>query len=188
VKENHGALASELKGLNAAHASPMALANAAPNSQVGRIAAYAGAVQAVAAAQETLAALEADLAALSQESPRPSADIQAEIDALADPEGADAEAAASLTEELAAALSHEESTGALTAEIKALAAEIAASEQLQADALLAAAGGRTLSPEALAELHALLGLPAPEAAEPAVPVEPAAEAASLAPAEEAVEG
>ncbi len=35
-----GAIASELKGLNAMHASPTAMANAAPGSQVGRIATY----------------------------------------------------------------------------------------------------------------------------------------------------
>ncbi|MBR2655058.1 MAG: hypothetical protein IKD58_00955 [Loktanella sp.] len=35
-----GALASELKGLNAAHANPQALANAAPNSMPGKLAAF----------------------------------------------------------------------------------------------------------------------------------------------------
>jgi hypothetical protein len=38
--ENHGAVASSLGALNAAHASSTALANAAPNSEVGRIHAY----------------------------------------------------------------------------------------------------------------------------------------------------
>ena len=46
---NHGALASGLKGANAANASEQAFANAAPNSQVGRVATYRAAVQAEAA-------------------------------------------------------------------------------------------------------------------------------------------
>lgn len=37
---SHGALASALEALNAAHASPTALAHAAPTSRVGLIAAY----------------------------------------------------------------------------------------------------------------------------------------------------
>jgi hypothetical protein len=40
-----GAIASELGKLNAAHASLTALANAAPNSTVGMIAAYRGAIE-----------------------------------------------------------------------------------------------------------------------------------------------
>jgi hypothetical protein len=44
VAEDLGVSPSELGALNAAHASPTALANAAPNSRVGRIAAYKAAV------------------------------------------------------------------------------------------------------------------------------------------------
>ncbi len=40
TKVNHGAIASKLGALNAAHASATAFANASPNSRVGRIAAY----------------------------------------------------------------------------------------------------------------------------------------------------
>jgi hypothetical protein len=40
VNLSHGAIASSLKGLNAAHASLNAMAHASPNSRVGRIAAY----------------------------------------------------------------------------------------------------------------------------------------------------
>jgi hypothetical protein len=68
-KENHGSTASKLGALNAAHASDTALANASPNSRVGKIAAYkeaelaakdaANADQAVVDAQ---AALDAALA------------------------------------------------------------------------------------------------------------------------------
>lgn len=42
-----GALASELKGLNAANASPQALANASPDSMPGRLAAFKSEYQAV---------------------------------------------------------------------------------------------------------------------------------------------
>lgn len=64
---SQGALASGLKGLNAAHASPEAMANAAPNSQVGRIATYKAAVEgstAAAAAQAELDATVEELALL----------------------------------------------------------------------------------------------------------------------------
>jgi hypothetical protein len=56
--ENHGAEASSLGALNAAHASDTALANASPNSRVGKIAAYKEAELAAKAAAE--AATEAD--------------------------------------------------------------------------------------------------------------------------------
>lgn len=58
----HGLMASELKGLNAYHASPTAFENAAPGSQVGLIAAYR---KAALAAQADDAQLAADKAALA---------------------------------------------------------------------------------------------------------------------------
>jgi hypothetical protein len=102
-KANHGAEASSLGALNAAHASETALANASPNSRVGKIAAYkdaelaakaaaadaAAADQAVADAQE---ALDAALAANADEDPLNDVD-QETIDGLAQ-DVADAEAAA----------------------------------------------------------------------------------------------
>jgi len=63
---NHGALASGLKGLNAAHASPQAFANAAPNSQVGRIATYKTAFEESAAADAAQAELDTTLAELAR--------------------------------------------------------------------------------------------------------------------------
>jgi len=68
--ENHGAEASSLGALNAAHASDTALANASPNSRVGKIAAYKGAEIAAKAAA-------ADAAAADQKV----ADAQAALDA-----------------------------------------------------------------------------------------------------------
>ena len=60
---SQGALASGLKGANAANASDQALANAAPNSQVGRVATYRAAVQAEAA-EAALPGLEEERDAL----------------------------------------------------------------------------------------------------------------------------
>jgi len=101
--ENHGAEASRLGALNAAHASDTALAHASPNSRVGKIAAYkdaevaakaanadaAAADQAVADAQ---AKLDAALAAYADTDPLNDVD-QATIDRLTQ-DVADAQAAA----------------------------------------------------------------------------------------------
>ncbi len=93
----HGKLASELKGLNAAHANANALANASPNSQVGRIATYRdaaletisaadaldAATGALGEATETLVAREAELWSLDDAfSGRTTAEIDADIAAL----------------------------------------------------------------------------------------------------------
>ena len=51
--ENHGATASSLGALNAAHANANAFANASPNSRVGLIAIYQAAVEATDEAQST---------------------------------------------------------------------------------------------------------------------------------------
>jgi hypothetical protein len=101
--ENHGSTASKLGALNAAHASDTALANASPNSRVGKIAAYkeaelaakAAAADAAAADQaiaDAQAALDAALAANADDDPLNDVD-QATIDGLTQ-DVADAEAAA----------------------------------------------------------------------------------------------
>jgi hypothetical protein len=79
------ATASELGSLNAAHASPTALANASPNSRVGKIAAYKEAALDAIANDPTVADAQADLdaataAALADN--MVTSDEQAEIDAL----------------------------------------------------------------------------------------------------------
>jgi hypothetical protein len=108
--ENHGSTSSKLGALNAAHASETALANASPNSRVGKIAAYkeaeltakaaaadaAAADQAVADAQ---AALDAALDANADEDPLNDVD-QATVDGLTQ-DVADAEAAAATADETA---------------------------------------------------------------------------------------
>jgi hypothetical protein len=80
---NHGAVASALGGLNAAHASPAALLNASPTSRVGKIAAYADANAAVQAVANQLAVDHAalDTATLANDTTAITAD-QALVDAL----------------------------------------------------------------------------------------------------------
>lgn len=155
---NHGALASELKGLNAAHANPTALANAAPNSQVGRIASYRDAVLAVDQAPEKLAAKEDELAALAESdaySDRTTDEIEAEIAAL------DADATTEERQALEDELQAAEQRDALEEDIANLQHTIDNADTITSEALLAASNGRELSDAALAELHRLLDLDPP---------------------------
>ena len=64
--ENHGAIASSLGRLNAAHASPTARANASPNSVVGIIAAYEAEVKAAEDAEAVAAAAAAAVDTLAE--------------------------------------------------------------------------------------------------------------------------
>ena len=114
--ENHGSESSKLGALNAAHASETALANASPNSRVGKIAAYkeaelaaktaaadaAAADQAVADAQ---ADLDAAIAANADDDPLNDVD-QETLDGLSQ-DVADAEAAAAETDAVAQAAQDE---------------------------------------------------------------------------------
>ena len=59
ASNSHGASASSLGSLNAAHASPTALANASPNSTVGKLAIYRDSTLAARTAQEAYDALVA---------------------------------------------------------------------------------------------------------------------------------
>jgi hypothetical protein len=182
-----GKLASELKGMNAVKANPNALANASPNSQVGRIAAYREAALAAQAAGEDLSEAQQDLldatdalntaeAALIELNEnytgRTAAEIAEDIAAL-DPAsqsyGADLEA---LSAEKSAAELHEMEVSQKQADIEAAAeaAAIADAEAAQAEesaiasaaaeeaALLEAANGRVLSPEAVSYVRDQLGL------------------------------
>ncbi|GEM_PF-3928656 len=192
-KSDTGAMASELKGLNAYHASAQAFANAAPKSQVGRIESYrvaVGEALAVAALAGKTAANAADAEAallllqaerqalLDTYAGRTSAAIEADINALDSASLTYAEDLAALTAELSDALGHEEAIATLADQILAAdaaaiaaadaaaqaAAAQAAAEAAEAEALLAATNGRALSPEALAFLRAQLGLVEAEAA------------------------
>lgn len=158
-----GALASELGGLNAANASPQALANAAPNSQVGRIATYRDASLAAAESGEAYAALEAELneeilALEAQLDGRTSEELEAQLATLMDDEEATDEEIAALQAELDEVRALEDSVIALDEELAEAGQEYFALIDSAEDALLAASNGQTLSPEARAELHSLLGL------------------------------
>ncbi|MGO4916232.1 hypothetical protein [Pseudogemmobacter sp. W21_MBD1_M6] len=156
----HGALASELKGLNAAHASATARANAAPNSQVGRIETYRALLdQATLSQDELIAAEDALLALQSGYDGRTTAEINDDIAKL-DPLAIENEdALLALNDELALAETFEMDSKMLEGQIETLKDAETTAETDQADALLAASNGRALSPEALAELHRLLDLP-----------------------------
>ncbi|MCT2541028.1 hypothetical protein [Sedimentimonas flavescens] len=193
TKTNHGAIASELKGLNAAHASPNALANASPNSQVGRIATYKAAVEAGMLADKKLDDANVELAALDEKlagysTERTVEEIDGDLAGLTEPTPTDLvegdegyeEAVAQYDADMAAyneakgALDAERAEAeardadlaakaALEAEIATLEEEAAAADAAEHDALLAASNGRELSPEALEELNRML--------DPQMPVE-----------------
>jgi hypothetical protein len=82
-KNAHGLMASELKGLNAYHASETAFENAAPDSQVGRIATYRKAAMATEDAQAQLIndqlALDAALANPDYQGPPSIDDLKAAV-------------------------------------------------------------------------------------------------------------
>ncbi len=157
-KTSHGLLASELKGLNAAHANPNALAHANPNSQVGRLAAYRDAAVAAAGAQGAVDGANAALAAFDAANQgRSVADINADIAAL-DPTAPDYDptVADALNAELAAAQTRDADRALLADAVAAAEAALATAGATEEDALLAASNGRTLSPEAIAYIRELL--------------------------------
>ncbi|OOY30100.1 hypothetical protein BMI88_18185 [Thioclava sp. F36-6] len=161
---NHGALASELKGLNAAHASATALANASPNSQVGRIATYRDSVVGAAQAEEDLATAQQTLSDLEAQDVRTPEAIQSDIDNL-DPEAEDYQSQLDTLEaEKQAAETYQTDLATAQDQVTELEKQVAEADQMQADSLLAASNGRDLSPEAKAYLHELLDLPPPETA------------------------
>jgi hypothetical protein len=148
-----GGLASELKGLNAVKANPNALENAAPGSQVGRIALYRDAALAtneISAAQEEAAAALALL-------PVPTATVE-EVDAaiaLLDPAAVDyAAALAALQAERADIVAYNEALAA----VADFDDDLTAAQDAEAAALLEASGGRTLSDEAIAYIRSVLNL------------------------------
>ena len=137
LAEDLGLSASDLGALNAAHASPKALANASPNSRVGKIAAYKAAVLEGRELEAELDAKQAELDGLTPPD-RPLADIQTDADA-ADVALADANAAvAGLEAELAAAGGADPAIEAALDAARTVAADAAAAKA-ERDAELAAA-------------------------------------------------
>lgn len=211
---SRGRIASELKGLNAAHASQTALMNAAPNSMPGKLYSYQQAVLDFDDAKMDLTEAQDELERVlsldpSAEEFQPTEDEEAQgitaqdkyDAAVADAEMgvSDAEDALVNTDQDAADQavddaqdeldrlagltpdddefqpSEEEAAEGITAEDKYDAAVAGAQSDLDEaietaenvltdpdDALDTLTDGRELSPEALAELHDLLGLVSPE--------------------------
>lgn len=145
--KSQGSTASELKGLNSSHANPTALVHANADSAVGKNAAYVAAVQVSATAAQDMAD-----------------STQAEIDAQANLAAAQAELQAAIDGGLDttdAQARVDAATAAAVAAADALAAAQAAYDAATAaeqNALLLASGGHELSPEALAQYRANLGL------------------------------
>lgn len=133
VSNGRGAIASELKSLNAAHASPTALANAAPGSMPGKLREYRDTYSQLIAAVDEQNVAYAEFQRLS---------------GLTDDEIAEAYPDGGYDQALSEA----------TATYSALR-DIAATAQGETqETLTALTGGRTLSDAAMAELHGLLGL------------------------------
>lgn len=128
-----GAIASELRGLNAAHANQNALENASPNSMPGKLYVY------------QQAEIEAAAAAAKVET------VQGEYDRLI-----------GLTEEEVAVEfpdgGYEDAVTQAAIDLKGAEGEAETAAGLANDALNAASGDRDLSEGALDELKSLLGL------------------------------
>ncbi len=187
--DNPGKFASELKGLNAYHASEQAWQNASPNSRVGRIAAYREAAltttengrlaeeaaAAVSEKEDIRDGIQQEISDLDANYAAKNAEIDEKIGAL-DPDAEDYDAqVAALEAERPSATDYEtqkvELQGKLaTAEesLTASEAELADAEeaagtaaQTEDEALLAATDGRVLSDEALAYFREKIGLGTP---------------------------
>ena len=157
-----GSTASKLGALNAAHASEQALANASPNSRVGRIAAYAAAVEAGREADDARAALDAldpvageDLDAARDEVER----LRAELEEVPGDEAIqeELEAAEASLAELEERQEEYEAAETALADAEALAEE--AGDPMD---LLQAAANKPVDEEVVRAVNELLGLEEPD--------------------------
>lgn len=157
--KGRGKLASELKGLNAVHANPNALANASANSRVGRIASYQEAAQLTLQEQAELDAIIAERDALVEGyDGRTAAEIEAEIAEL-DPNAVDYDdRLAELNGALADATTHETQVADLNDQASLAEAEADAAAEGEASAFYTMSDGRELSDEAVAYIRTRLGL------------------------------
>lgn len=132
----NGSIASELKGLNAAHANDKALENAAPNSMPGKLASYRDTTAAAATAQDDVIAAEDALTAAEQELDR--------LGNLSD-------------EDIAAEFPDDDYDDAVTAaenDVETAAGNLSDAEEALDDLT----GGRELSSEAMDQLNDLLSM------------------------------
>lgn len=160
--ENRGNVASELKGLNAANANRKAFQNAAPNSQVGRIAAYQKAAGEFYDLRDNLKTSGAKLNALEAAyDGRSSKEIINDIASLDPNDPNYDQALRELTSELKPARRYEVARADLVEDIQETKAELPKAARDARSSFLSASSGRKISPEAMEELHFLLGLPKP---------------------------
>lgn len=133
LAEELGVHPSELGALNAAHANENAFKNAAPNSRVGRIAAYRDSVLAGEALAEELAVKEAELAALDEPT-RASDEVKTELDLAVEETGTAAGVVTGLETQLANTDPADTATvDAINAELAEARATLAAAEAAEAD-------------------------------------------------------
>ncbi len=130
--------------MNAIHASPNALENADPNSQVGRIAAYRDAALATQGAAVAAAEAQRDLAVAQ--------DLMANAEALP---STTAEEIAARDQQIADA---QTATDAALAGLDEANATLETASAMEDASLMEATGGRVLSDEAMAAVRAELGL------------------------------
>ena len=148
---SHGALASELKGLNAVKASPNALLHANPNSQVGRIATYYQAAVLTKDARTKLTDANAALVFATANQQSANNALGAALDS-----GTATEAEIyALTQAVAAA---QRATESARVNYNTAYAVVQRTEVGENNALLLASGGRVLSDEAVAYVRSQLGL------------------------------
>jgi len=168
-----GSIASALGALNAAHANENALANASPNSRVGRIAAYRDEVLNGQAAEEELEAAQTLLESLDEpdrnlrEVRRDLRDVRSQIEELnqqiAEAEGDTTELenqrrelideGRDLLGEFRDARDYRDAERA----VEELSEEVETSEELQMD-LLEAAANKEVTDEVVVEVNRLLGI------------------------------
>ena len=160
TKLNHGAIASQLGALNAAHASAKAFANALPNSRLGKIKAYYFANQFAVTAAITAGETDADVLRGTFDLSGPTSVLESFEALQADPTNpalqeayANAVTGAALTTEQVTAVESAYTAWKSAVDADALAASAAADAQVALDA---AANKLPVSPDARIALDALL--------------------------------
>ncbi|MFY0692287.1 MAG: hypothetical protein JXR14_10250 [Paracoccaceae bacterium] len=161
-----GALAAEMDGLDPSTMTPSRLQTAAPDSLLGRIAAYREAIVTQARALSLLGEAKGDSVRLSNAHDRGRTDrIIKAIGEMRDTDPTNRAGLEKLHTELAAAQAadraYEIERNGIDYDITVLEMVTRDARQEQTDALVSASGGRKLSPQALAELHEWLDLAPP---------------------------
>ncbi len=149
---HHGKIASELKGLNAAHASQTALMNAAPNSMPGKLYSYQQAILEYSDTAQNVVDAQAEVDDLAKKSPSDEEFKPTDEQIAQNPDASEEELAQKNYDQAV------EDANKKLADAQDAADNIETSPDEALDTLT---GGRELSDDALTELHRLLGLPDP---------------------------